>query len=213
MEEVERRFGDLMRLLTAVDGWDARHGRFHRIKEDKERELWALLDQLPSWPGAPRLILSTIDDVYLGYHGNGHWGWSWYWPYFSCPKTLILSERLVRDYPGFVEEALWTKIYCYRIRGLGEDGFDNTEKSEAMKAHHEWRSDPEKVRDLCRELITGFPEGKYTDRARKLLKMQNLGISLPYHPVAGHIPRGADAMIISLVPYDGPAFLMDRRPR
>ena len=46
-----------------------------------------------------------------------HYG-IWHWPYFDCAKAVKLAERLGADHPQYAEDALWTRIYCYRIKGL-----------------------------------------------------------------------------------------------
>jgi hypothetical protein len=178
----ESQCKQLLADLTAKDGTRGFHGPFHNLKEDKERELWNLLARAPRYPGAPKMLLRAIDDVYLRYHENMYHGWIWHCPYFDCKKAVELSDRLLAQYPDFTEEALWTKLYCYRIKGL--DGnrypYDSDFKMYAtVKAQTQWESDGDKVRALCRELQEKFPKGKYAKRIPELLEMKDIEVTLP----------------------------------
>ena len=79
-KKLEAKYRELMDALTVIDGRGFDHGQFHETKRERERELWALMKEVPAYPAAPRLILASIDDVYLGYHSNGWWGPWWHWP-------------------------------------------------------------------------------------------------------------------------------------
>jgi len=173
-----RRHGELIGLLNNRDGEGALHGSFHQLREDLEKELWGLLEKLPRLPVAGRMILTAIDEVYLKVHNNGYHGWLWHHPYFDCAKAVALSDRLIRDHPGFVEEALWTKLYCFRLRGLEESERPPYDTA-AAKAQLLWKPDAARARAAAKELAEKFPKGPYAARAAEGLKASDDALILP----------------------------------
>lgn len=178
----EERHAELIRLLQKKDG-QGLHGSFHELQEDLEKELWGLIDKLPRYPGAARLILAAIDEVYLKVHDNGYHGWTWHHPYFNCSKAVALADRLIRDHPPAAEEALWTKLYCFRLRGLGEKDLQNYEIA-AAKAQKAWRPDAAQARAAAKELAERFPKGPYAGRAADCLQLSDDALILP--PIRGY---------------------------
>jgi hypothetical protein len=201
----ERRFASLLDQLTAMDGMGSDHGKYHQTKPEREAELWALLGELPNYPGAPRLVLAAIDDVYLGFHGNGWWGYGWHWPYLDCAKAVALADRLAALDSEFREEALWTKIYCYRVQGWAE-----FVELPGPTAQEKWKSDERRARALCDELLKWFPEGKYASRVKALMAEKKLLLQLPGYPVMGRTPSGLGGYSHSERRYDGPEFQIVR---
>jgi len=183
----ESRFAQLMNDLTAVDGCSDVHGCYHILKESREQELWTLLETLPNYPGEANLLLAAIDDVYLGYHWNGYWGYDWHWPYFNCAKAVQLAERLAKNHPELGEEALWTLIYCHRV---GEMRADESTDTAAGKAQSEWKGSEEKVRSLFVELAQRYPRGRQVSQASRLLELpfSELMLNRPRQPVFGSRP-------------------------
>ena len=183
----ELRFARLLDDLTALDGCGDHHGCYHILKENQELELWSLLEKLPVYPGEANLLLAAIDDVYLGYHWNGYWGYDWHWPYFNCAKAIQLAERLAKNHPESAEEALWTLIYCYRVGELGDDESSDTT---AGKAQSEWKGSAAKARSLCGELIQRYPTGRHAPQAQRLLGLAESEFMLkrPRQPVFGARP-------------------------
>ena len=173
----ERGHAELVRLLNSKGG-QGLHGGFHELQEDREKELWGLLEKLPRCPGTARLILTSIDQVYLKFHANGYHGWLWHHPYFDCAKAVALCERLIRDYPAFLEEALWTKLYCYRLRGLDAAARPPYETA-AAKAQLAWKADAAKARAAAKELVEKFPKGAYARRAADCLQLADDAILFP----------------------------------
>jgi hypothetical protein len=186
VRRAEVQFTGLLESLTAVDGCGDEHGCYHVTKNDKEKELWSLLHSLPRHPGEARLLLSAIDDVYLGYHWNGFWGNAWHWPYLSCVKAVDLAERLMERHPDQTEEALWTMAYCYRVMGWLEfDSGSGGVESDASTEQRFWKSSPGKARARCNELIRRFPAGRHASHAKRLLELEdaNLRVRLATSPV------------------------------
>jgi len=201
----ERRYAFLLDQLTAVDGMGSNHGKYHQTKPEREAELWKLLSELPNYPAASRLVLAAIDDVYLGFHANGWWGYWWHWPYLDCAKAVALADRLASRYPEFREEALWTKIYCYRVQGWAE--FVELPGSTPQET---WKSDERRARALCDELLKAFPDGKYAARAKGLLAEKALLLQLPGYPVMGRTPSGLGGYAHTERRYDGLEFQIVR---
>jgi hypothetical protein len=186
VRRAEVRFAGLLDTLTAVDGCGDEHGCYHITKNDKEKELWSLLQSLPPHPGEARLLLSAIDDVYLGYHWNGFWGNAWHWPYLSCVKAVALAERLMDRHPDQGEEALWTMVYCHRVMGWLEfDSGSGGVESDASTEQRFWVSSPDKARALCNELLRRFPMGRHANHAKRLLELEDakLRVQLATSPV------------------------------
>lgn len=177
VRDVERRHAELIRLLNEKNG-EGIHGSYHRVREDLERELWGLLEKLPRYPGAARLLLTSIDDVYLKVHSNGYHGWTFHHPYFDCAKAVVLADRLLRDHPGSAEEALWTQLYCFRLRGL-EKGDASGYVFDAVKAQLAWKPDPAKAREAGKNLLEKFPKGPYAIRVAEWLKAGDEDLILP----------------------------------
>lgn len=208
VKSLESEYREVMDALTANDGREGDHGAHHQLKRDREPVLWKILESLPVYPGLSHLILAAIDDVYLGYHGNGYWGRHWHWPYLDCSKAVSLADRLAREDVSALEEALWTEIYCYRIMGWRDT--KRYMNDEGREPQFTWSANPERVRWLCRELLRRFPNGKYAKRAASLLGQEDLLLELPVVPVAGRIRLGSKARSLTVVPHTGPEFVIDR---
>ena len=177
---LEKRADELFKTLTVEDGAGG-HGSYHESKPSDVKELELLLSKLPTYRGAARILLRAIDDVYLRFHSNGYHGWSWHYPYFDCVKAMKLADRLLKDHPESAEEALWTKVFCYRIGGPDEKRYPEVPQAG-------WRADAEKARVFARELIERFPGGKYKKRAAALLEEKEILIGLPTSPGGGDPP-------------------------
>lgn len=204
VKTLEERYRTVMDALTVVDGMGGDHGRYHRTKPEREQELQAILKELPTYPAAPRLILAALDDVYLGHHNNGWWGYWWHWPYFDCAKAIALADRLTALAPELEEEALWTKFYCYRVKGWAEDP-----RYEGREPQERWTSDADQARKVGAELLTKHPGGKYAARVTALLGGKDLVLTLPGYPVMGRTrPGGGYATTVRR--YDGPEFVIER---
>jgi hypothetical protein len=175
-----RRCDEHLAALTATNG-KGRHGPFHDTDDKREREFLALLGTLPRFRGGGPLLLKAIDQVYLNFHANGYHGWLWHCPYVDCTKALMLADRLEREYPDFTEDAIFTRIYCYRVRGL-DKGEEDPEASAAARAQLAWKADPERARTLCRELLEKYPKGRYATLAAELLGRKDLLIIPPSGP-------------------------------
>lgn len=188
---LERRHAELLTLLTEKKGGGL-HGAYHEAREDLERELWDLLGKLPRHPAAARLLLASIDGVYLKFHANGYQGWTWHHPYFDCRKALALAERLLKEHPGSGEEALWTKLHCHRLRGLEPDEADGAYPSASVKAQSAWKADPAKAREAATELLARFPKGPYAARVKGWLLLRDEDLILPRNRGHAHpFIRGA----------------------
>ncbi len=168
VKEDEVKFDDLLKRLTSKDA-EGMHGVFHRVDDEAQKQLWALLKEVPAYRGGARLLLAAIDRVYLAYHENGYHGWIWHRPYFDCAKAVALAERLEKEHPSQAEEALWTRLYCYRMRALPK-GRASGYKYSGELAQIEWKADAAKVRAIGEEMLKRFPEGKYAKRVAELLK-------------------------------------------
>lgn len=198
VKELERTYGRLLTLLTTDNAFGGPHGSAHKPDDRLEHEFWALLKKLATYHGSGRMILAAIDEVYLGYRDSGNWGWWWQWPYFNCFKATLLGDRLEKDFPDLAEEGLWTKIYCSRVNGLATSKYGEEPRLidfEAMEAQYFWKADPERVKALCQELLKRFPVGKYSARARDLMSLDGVTLTL------------------TGTPGEGAAAVIDRRPR
>ena len=208
----EERYRLLMDALTAEDGHGGDHGLHHRTKPEREAELWTHLKSLPAYRAAPAILLASIDDVYLGYHGNGWWGVWWHWPYLNCTRAEELADRLARDHPAFEEEALWTRIYCSRVKGWSESertgGYPSPDPS--APSQDRWTSDAAKVTALCQELQRKYPNGKYASMAAALLSGKQLLLELPGHPVWGRVRSDGSGRSFTVKSYEGPDFIIER---
>ena len=137
---------------------------------------------MPRYPGASKIFLLAVDRVYLQYHQNLYHGWIWHWPYFDCSKAVKLADRAMEADPDAAEEALWTKIFCYRVRGLDGNVYpynSSCKEYPTVRAQVRWKSDPEQVRRFCREIQTRFPTGKHTDGVAELIEMKEVELTLP----------------------------------
>ena len=213
VKKLEARFREIMDALTAIDSPGGHHGASHETKPDREQELWTLLGRIPQYPAASRLILAAIVDVYLGFHGNGWWGYWWHWPYLDCAKAVTLADRLIENHPGMEEEALWTKIYCYRVLGWGGSERNGRSGPRGNEAQYNWKPDPKRVRALCEQLQVSHPKGRYAAPAAALLKLPDLVLDLPGYPVAGRTRHDPKAVSMSIVGHTGPDFLLNRADR
>jgi hypothetical protein len=151
-------------------------------------------------------LLAAIDDVYLGYHWNGYWGYDWHWPYFNCFKAGELAHRLASRHPEAREEALWTLIYCYRVSGMTER--DSTD-TPAGKEQEKWTGSLEQARMLCRELLKDYPQGRHAEHARQLLGKTDVELSIyrQRSPTFGPRPLPLEAgsrWVLGLFSREGP---------
>lgn len=187
---LQQRHAELLRLLHERSG-EGLHGPFHQRREDLERELWALLESLPRRPESARILLASIDGIYLKFYANGYHGWEWHHPYFDCRKAVILAERLLRDHPAQAEEALWTKLYCHRLRGLAADEAAGGYQTASVLAMRAWKADAAKARETAKELLEKFQKGPYAARVTEWLKLGDEELILPKnHGYAHPFARG-----------------------
>ena len=206
-KEKERQFAVLMKGLSRYNRHDLPHDPAHEPDDTLEHRLWALLRDMPNYPGSGRVILAAIDQIYLGYRENGNWGWWWHCPYFNCFKATLLAERLSVWHRDLAQEALWTRIYCYRVNGLGKPVYNFGEYPwdvdyESMQLQHFWRSDPAKVKALCEELLQRFPNGKYAGRAKVIHELKDVTLTIP----------GREGVVDMQSAYpNGPPFVIDRK--